>query len=152
MQHSHSRHQKTTLKTKVKKCNLYVLYHSITQEGFMEMWHGICWHVYSLMNRSSQRRRNDFESGWASPGKSRRSVVISKTKTKESNAKSGLDRPTQLKKWVGHWPTWPTRFRRHWVIPLTKETVKMYAFSRLYKCFQYFGHYLDMYDNNHIWM
>ena len=42
--------------------------------------------------------------------------MISKTKTKESNAKSGWARPTQLKKWVGHWPTWPTRFLRHWVL------------------------------------
>ena len=42
-------------------------------------------------------------------------VVISKTKTKESNAKSGWARPTQFKKWVGHWPTWPTRFHRHWL-------------------------------------
>ena len=57
-----------------------------------------------------QRRQNDFGSGWASPGKSRWSVVISKTKTKESNAKSGWARPTQLKKWVDHWPTW---FCRH---------------------------------------
>ena len=60
-----------------------------------------------------QGRRNDFERGWASPGKRRWSVVISKTKTTESNAKSGWARPTQFKKWVGHWPTWPTRFRRH---------------------------------------
>ena len=35
------------------------------------------------------QRWNDFESGWASLGKRRWSVVISKTRTKESNAKSG---------------------------------------------------------------
>ena len=57
----------------------------------------MCRHIHIYY---TQRRRNDFESGWASPGKSRWSVVISKTKTKESNAKSGWARPTQLKKKV----------------------------------------------------
>ena len=52
-----------------------------------------------------QRRRNDFKSGWASPGKSRWSVVITKTKTKESNAKKWVGQAYTVKK--SGWATGP---------------------------------------------
>ena len=57
--------------------------------SILEWWFCYSRNVLLFMIHFKQWRWNDFKSGWASPGKSWRSVVISKTKTKESNAKSG---------------------------------------------------------------